>query len=241
MVKAALDLHIHSCLSPCADKDMTPNNIVLMSKLKGLDIIAVCDHNHTGNLKAASKAAKAQDIILIPGLELETSEEIHLLCYFSSLFAAEKMQDVLNGHYQPVLNREDIFGEQWILDADDRPVKKIENLLAVSTNLDLYSAVSIIRELGGAAVPAHVDRESYSMISNLGSIPEDLNFTTLEVSRYTTLMAFTEKYPEYKDRNFITSSDAHTLGMILERDFLIELEELSVECLVEKLKENTKW
>jgi PHP family Zn ribbon phosphoesterase len=241
MIKAALDLHIHSCLSPCADNDMTPNNIVLMSKLKGLNIIAVCDHNHTGNLKAVSKVAKAHNIVFVPGLELETSEEIHLLCYFPTLLAAEKMQDVLNEHYRPVLNREDIFGEQWILDAEDKPVKKIGNLLVTSTSLDLYTSVSIVCGLGGAAVPAHVDRESYSIISNLGSIPEDLYLKTLEVSRYTTQDDFTEKYPEYKDRNFISSSDAHALGMILERVSFIELEDFSAECLVENLRANTTW
>lgn len=241
MIRAALDLHIHSCLSPCSDNDMTPNNIVLMSKLKGLDIISVCDHNHTGNLKAVSEAAKAHQIVLIPGVELETSEEIHLLCYFSSLPKAEKMQDILNRHYRPVLNREDIFGEQWIMDSKDRPVEKINNLLSTSTNLDLYNSISMVRDLGGAIVPAHVDRESYSIISNLGSIPEDLNLKTLELSGNTTPEMFLKKHPEYKDRNFISSSDAHALGMILERQFFIDLEELSAKCLVEKLKANVKW
>lgn len=236
MIKAACDLHIHSCLSPCADKEMTPNNIVLMSNLKGLDIISVCDHNHTGNLEAVSKIAKVRQIILLPGLELETSEEIHLLCYFSSFVAADKMQDVINGQYQCIINREDIFGEQWILDAEDKPVRKVENLLAAATNLDLYTAVSAVRELGGIVVPAHVDRESYSIISNLGTIPEDLELKTLELSRYTTPEAFIEKHSEYRNRSFISSSDAHFLGMILERESFIELEELSAECLLEKLK-----
>lgn len=236
MIQAAIDLHIHSCLSPCAEMEMTPNNIVLMSKLKGLDIIAVCDHNHTGNLEAISSVAKAQNIILIPGLELETSEEIHLLCYFPSFAAAGKMQSILNRQYQPILNREDIFGEQWIFDSDDKPVKKIENLLVAATNLDLYTAVSAVRELGGAVVPAHVDRQSYSIISNLGMVPEDLKLKTLELSRHTTPEVFLNKHPEYKDKKFISSSDAHALGMILERESFIELEELSIECLLGKIK-----
>lgn len=236
MLKAAIDLHIHSCLSPCASDEMTPNNIVLMAKLKGLDIIAVCDHNHTGNLKAVEEVAAAQGILLLPGLELETSEEIHLLCYFSSIKSILQMQSALTQYYQYIPNREDIFGPQWILNAEDEPMEKIEFLLATSTTLDLYQAVTMVREFGGVPIPAHVDRESYSILSNLGSIPEDLAFKTLELSRYTSTQAFTQKYPEHTEKQFITSSDAHDLGMILERTAFIDLEECSIACLFEKLR-----
>lgn len=236
MIKAAVDLHIHSCLSPCASGDMTPNNIVQMAKIKGLEFIAVCDHNHTGNLEAISKVAGEQGILLLPGLELETSEEIHLLCYFSSLRAANQMQLLLKEYYQNIPNREDIFGPQWILDADDEPVQKIHFLLAASTKLDLYQAVSMVRDLGGLSIPAHVDRESYSILSNLGSIPEDLSFHTLELSRYTTRKAFLEKYPEYHGQRFISSSDAHDLSMILEKESFIDLEERSIACLFQMLQ-----
>lgn len=236
MIKAAADLHIHSCLSPCASSDMTPNNIVLMARLKGLDAIAVCDHNHTGNLKAVSELAKAEGILLIPGLELETSEEVHLLCYFSSLNSILQLQSELNRHYQYIPNREDIFGPQWILDEKDEPQEKIDFLLTASANLDLYQAVSLIRSFGGVPVPAHVDRESYSILSNLGSIPQELSLNTLELSRYTTQERFVQEHPEYTEKKFITSSDAHDLGMILERSAFFELEELSAACLIEKLK-----
>ena len=236
MMKAAADLHIHSCLSPCASSDMTPNNIVLMSKLKGLDVIAVCDHNHTGNLKAVSQLALSQGILLLPGLELETSEEIHLLCYFPSLDSIEQLQSELNQYYQYIPNREDIFGPQWILDAQDEPLEKIDFLLTTSTTLDLYQAVALVRDLGGVPVPAHVDRESYSILSNLGTVPADLSLFTLELSRNTTKERFFQQHPEYMERRFITSSDAHDLSMILERSFFMDLEERSVACLIEKLK-----
>lgn len=236
MIKAAADLHIHSCLSPCASRDMTPNNIVLMARLKGLDVIAVCDHNHTGNLKAISELAGAEGILLLPGLELETSEEIHLLCYFPSLNSIKQLQSELNPYYQYIPNREDIFGPQWILNEDDEPREKIDFLLAASTTLDLYQATSLVRGFGGAPVPAHVDRGSYSILSNLGSIPEDLGLNTLELSRYITRDRFVQDHPEYAGKRFITSSDAHDLGMILERDAFFELEERSIACLLEKLK-----
>jgi len=236
MVKAAVDLHIHSCLSPCADNDMTPYNIVMMSKIKGLDIIAVCDHNHTGNIKAVSRIADEAGILFVPGIELETSEEIHLLCYFPSVDSALNMQSVLNDCYMDIKNREDIFGEQWIMDEEDRPVGKVDYLLTAATKLDLYRSVSLVRELGGVPVPAHVDRASYSIISNLGSIPDDLCFNTLELSRYTTREDFLNRYPEYSDKYFVTSSDAHKLGMILEREYFIELEKLSIADIFEKLK-----
>lgn len=236
MIKAAADLHIHSCLSPCASRDMTPNNIVLMARLKGLDVIAVCDHNHTGNLKAVSELAGAEGILLLPGLELETSEEIHLLCYFPSLNSIKQLQSELNPYYQYIPNREDIFGPQWILNEDDEPREKIDFLLAASTTLDLYQATSLVRGFGGVPVPAHVDRGSYSILSNLGSIPEDLGLNTLELSRYITRDRFVQDHPEYAGKRFITSSDAHNLGMILERDAFFELEERSIACLLEKLK-----
>lgn len=236
MIKAAVDLHIHSCLSPCASDDMTPNNIVMMAKLKGLDIISVCDHNHTGNLKVVEELADEQGILLLPGLELETSEEVHLLCYFPSVGSILKMQSALSQYYQYIPNREDIFGPQWILNIHDEPVEKIDFLLATSTTMDLYQAVSMVRDFGGVPVPAHVDRESYSILSNLGDIPEELAFNTLELSRYTSTPAFLEKHPEFAQKRFITGSDAHDLGMIHERDVLIDLEERSIACLIEWLK-----
>jgi len=236
MIKAAADLHIHSCLSPCAGNDMTPGNIVMMAKIKGLDVISVCDHNHTGNLEAISKVAGEVGVLLIPGIELETSEEIHMLCYFPTLESIFSLQSILNGHYLAIKNREDIFGEQWIMDVADMPVKKVEHLLTTATTLDLYSCVSLVRELGGVPVPAHVDRSSYSIVSNLGSIPHDLNFNTLELSRYISKADFLNKYPEFAGKFFVSSSDAHELGMILERESFIEVEKLTVHDVLEKLR-----
>lgn len=236
MVKAAVDLHIHSCLSPCAGNDMTPCNIVMMSKIKGLDIISVCDHNHTGNLEAISKIAGEAGMLFLPGIELETSEEIHLLCYFPSLESVSRMQSVLNNYYLNIRNKEDIFGEQWIMDEADRPVSKVEHLLTTAIKLDLYSCVSLVREIGGVPVPAHVDRSSYSIISNLGSIPDDLFFNTLELSRIISKTDFLNQYPEYSEKFFISSSDAHELSMILERESFIELERLSISDVLEKLR-----
>ncbi len=236
MIKAALDLHIHSCLSPCSSDDMTPNNIAGMSKLKGLDIISVCDHNHTGNLEAISKAASELGVLFLPGIEVETSEEVHLLCYFPSLESVITMQSILEENYVPIKIKENIFGTQWVMDSKDRPIKKIENLLTTATNLDLYSCVDIVRGLGGVPVPAHVDRQSFSIISNLGTIPEDLEFNTLELSRYIIKTEFLNKYPEYSQKQFITSSDAHDLGMIFEREYFMQLDTLSVPNVLEKLR-----
>lgn len=236
MITVAVDLHIHSCLSPCGAFDMTPNNIVGMSKIKKLDVISVCDHNHTGNLEAISKISNEMGILLIPGLELETSEEIHLLCYFPSMENIRQMQAILNRYYRDIKIKEDIFGSQCIMDAEDRLVRKVEHLLATATTLDLYTAVSMVRKFGGVPVPAHVDRQSYSIISNLGSIPDDLKFNTVELSRYASKDNFLKKYPEYHEKRFLTSSDAHDLGMIFEREFFIELKELSISHVLEYLR-----
>ncbi|NLK67827.1 MAG: phosphoesterase [Clostridiaceae bacterium] len=236
MTKAAFDLHIHSTLSPCANDDMTPNNIAGMSKIKGLDIISVCDHNHTGNLEAISKVASELGLLFLPGIEIETSEEVHLLCYFPSLESVFNMQSILDENYVVIKNREDIFGSQWIMDSNDRHVKKVKNLLTTATKLDLYSCTEIVRDLGGVPIPAHVDRQSFSIISNLGTIPDDLQFNTLELSRYITKEEFLNKYPEYSKKQFISSSDAHDLGMILEREFFMELDTLSVSNVLGNLR-----
>lgn len=230
------DLHIHSALSPCSDNEMTPNNIVNMAFLKQLDIIAVTDHNSAENCVAVVECAKKRGIVAVPGMELETREEVHLVCLFPGIDEAFDMQKIVYNALPDIKNREDIFGEQIVMDAGDNVLRHVDRLLLTASNLSVEDVFSHVAALGGVVIPAHVDRDSYSIISNLGIIPENPEIKYLEISKFCDKTKYLEKNPHLGRFNFIRSSDAHSLGDILERENSIELEEISIECLIETLK-----
>ena len=169
-MKIAVDLHIHSALSPCADNDMTPNNIVNMAVLKGLDAIAVTDHNSCSNVEAVMKVA-GDRILVLPGMEVQSREDVHLLCYFSSLEALFKFDSYIRKHMNGMQNISEIFGNQYIMDEFDRITGERKDMLLSSINLSVERIVQLTYDIGGVVVPAHVDRPSYSIISQLGFIP----------------------------------------------------------------------
>ena len=210
------DLHIHSALSPCGDEDMTPNNIVNMSVLKGLDVIAVTDHNSAANARSCVECGKRAGILVLPGIEIETSEEVHLLALFSTPDDAENMSSVICNKLPKIKNRVDIFGEQYVMDCDDNIVDIIPNLLSTATQISLNDAVKLVRELNGVAIPAHIDKSSYSIFSNLGFIPDELAFSTLEVKDKGKSAEVLSSY-KTSDFKLISNSDAHFLWDINER------------------------
>ena len=181
----AYDLHIHSCLSPCGHRDMTPNNIINMSLLKGLDIISVTDHNSAKNLPAIFEAAKGHDILIVPGIEVNTKEEVHLLCYFTSLEKTMIFDAFIEDYLPCIKNNREIFGEQLILNERDEVVGEYENLLLNALQLSIEEINQRVQDLEGIVVPAHIDRSSYSIISNLGFISTHLSIKVLELSMQT--------------------------------------------------------
>ncbi len=225
------DLHIHSALSPCGDNDMTPNNIVNMSIIKGLDVIAVTDHNSCGNVRAVMEVA-GDRLLVIPGMEVETSEEVHMVCYFPDIESCEKMGEYIKEHMQEIKNQEEIFGEQLYMDAEDNIVGKEENLLVTATNLDIFEVVEKSKEFGGIAVPAHIDRSSYSILSNLGFFPPELVVDTVEITAKNRLKMEEEYEKKY---NVISNSDAHYLEDIQEPVFSINIMSKSAEKVIEYL------
>lgn len=235
-MKAAVDLHIHSALSPCSDKDMTPNNIVNMSIMKGLDFIAVTDHNSVENVKAVMTCAKGKDLIVVPGMELETSEEVHVVCLFPDIEAMNKMQHMVYNALPDIKNREDIFGEQLILNVNDEVVGRFDRLLLTATSLSLNNVSKAMSDIGGVMIPAHIDRESYSILSNLGTIPENLDLKYLEISRCCELSKLKNKLLSPENFCFIKSSDAHNLGSILERESFLEIGDKSIKSLLNELR-----
>ena len=223
-MKLYYDFHIHSALSPCGDNDMTPNNLINMSIIKGLDAVALTDHNACENVRAAAAVA-GDKIIFIPGMEVETSEEVHIVTLFPTADAAEEMQRILTDSSPFIPNRPEIFGNQYIMDENDEICGEIDRMLVTASGLDIYTVVAAAKDLGGTAYPAHIDRESYSVLSNLGFIPPDLDISAVEITEKSR----TALEVEYSNRyNIITSSDAHYLWDISERNHYIEVSDTSV-------------
>lgn len=216
-MKLYYDLHIHSALSPCGDNDMTPNNIVNMSIIKGLDVIAVTDHNSCGNVEAVMKVADGK-ILVIPGMEIETAEEIHVVSYFPDLDRAKAAGSLIRSHMSGIKNRPEIFGNQYFMDEEDEIVGEEENLLVSATTLDIFDTFRLVRECGGVALPAHIDRSSYSVISSLGDIPPELPVTSLEITPGNR-EEWSKKYIKY---NILSNSDAHYLENISEPYFYMD-------------------
>ncbi len=211
------DLHIHSCLSPCAENEMTPTSIAGFAKLQGAELLAITDHNAALNLPAAQLACKAYGLRLLPGIEVTSAEEIHLLCYFGKVEAALAMGEVLYGSLPAQPYNRDIWGEQLVMDENDEIVSRPQKLLSAATGLDIYAVKTLCESLGGLCVPAHVDKETTSLLSVLGFAPEDLPFAAFEVKRpehsLEKLLA-AGRLP--KGREILTSSDAHSLLEISE-------------------------
>ena len=223
-MKLYYDFHIHSALSPCGDNDMTPNNLINMSIIKGLDAVALTDHNACENVRAAAAVA-GDKIIFIPGMEVETSEEVHIVTLFPTADAAEEMQRILTDSSPFIPNRPEIFGNQYIMDENDEICGEIDRMLVTASGLDIYTVVAVAKDLGGIAYPAHIDRESYSVLSNLGFIPPDLDISAVEITEKSRAAL----EGEYSNRyNIITSSDAHYLWDISERNHYIEVSDTSV-------------
>lgn len=219
-MKVWADMHIHSCLSPCADDEMTPQNIVNMALLKGLNMIAVTDHNAADNLPAILKAAEGTALTVVPGMELTTKEEVHVLGYFPSLEQVQVCAAHIAAHLQKLPNNPRFFGRQLIMDAEDQVTGELSNLLLQATDLSVEDMFALVRDCGGVPVPAHIDRPSHGILALLGFINPDLHVTCAEISR--NALAVTLPDPQMQR---ISSSDAHQLGDIFEQVQALELPE----------------
>ena len=214
------DLHMHSCLSPCGDNDMTPNNIVNLASLIGLDVIAVSDHNSAKNLPAVFAAAKNTDLLVIPAMELCSAEEIHLLCLFPTLEQALDCSDAIHEYLPKIKNCAEIFGEQHILDKNDEQVDTEPFLLINALSLSLDELISFVRPFSGYLIPAHVDKSAYSITASLGTIPPEYGFRCVEVSNLNAAISF--------DGIKICDSDAHYLEHMSEPIHFLEIQEKAI-------------
>ncbi|MDZ7671374.1 MAG: PHP domain-containing protein [Halanaerobiales bacterium] len=213
MQKYLMDLHIHSVLSPCADITMTPGNIVETAAKKGINIISITDHNTNKNIASALEIAKEKDIYLIPGIEVQSKEEIHLLSYFASLDDLNKYSNIIYNNLPNIKNDEEKFGYQIVVDKNDTFIKKEEKLLLNSTDLSINRLVDLTHKNNGICVPSHVDR-SFGLIKNLGFIPEDLDISFIEMSSNKSITHYYKTFPYLKKYSFLKNSDSHYLNQI---------------------------
>lgn len=237
------DLHVHSCLSPCADDDMTPNNIAGMAALKGLNILALTDHNTAKNCPAFFQACRRQGIIPIAGMELSTAEDIHLVCLFPELEDAMRFDGVVKEHLMPIKNRPEIFGNQLILDGEDEQIGVEDTLLISATDLPIDEAIALARSYGAHVHPAHIDRTSNGIVAILGDVPPEYGFKTFELRERESLDKLSPTVEELCEDTVVVCSDAHHLWDISEAEnsALIDDEPYSSALVRKRLFERLEW
>jgi hypothetical protein len=208
------DLHVHTVLSPCAEVEMIPPLIVRQALARGLNLIAVTDHNAAANCAAVMQAAQDTGLAVLPGMEVQTAEEIHVLCLFDTIEQALTWQGVVFDHLPDQANAEDLFGAQYIVDAAGEYIRTETRLLQTATDLPLEEILRRVSALGGLAIPAHVDRPSYSLLANLGFVPPGLDAPAFEIFRLTDPAAAQARWPDLIPYPLIRSGDAHRLSEI---------------------------
>ncbi len=180
MIRA--DLHVHTCLSPCADEQMQAAAIVKRARTMGLDMIGICDHNSAENVAAVVKAGLREGLSVIAGMEITSREEAHILALFETESDLMRMQDLVYENLSGE-NYEESFGPQTVVDEWDRVVGTNHRLLIGATALSVEQVVDAIHERSGLAIASHVDRERFSLIGQFGFIPKGLRLDAVEVSR----------------------------------------------------------
>ncbi len=231
LVKA--QLHVHSTLSACCDKENTLNNIVNMCALLGVKILALSDHNSCRNFLALEKLCKQKGILAVPATEVTTAEEIHVLCLFNDYKDVRLLCEDIYSSLLKVKTNLKIYNPQNVLDEFDNITETEPNLLSVASSYGIYEIFDKVKELNGIAIPAHVDRETNSIISVLGAFPDDLNIKCVEITPYCN--------EELKERlkskyNVIISSDAHCLQELCKADdFYIDVDEITSSALIKRL------
>lgn len=222
------DLHIHTVLSPCGDLLMTPQNIIDRALEIGLDIIAITDHNSAKNVVTAVELAADTELTIIPGMEVETKEEVHLVCLFPSLDKILKWQGIVEKDLPEIENNEEAFGPQLITDLEDEYIKKESKLLLQATTLSVEEVVSKVRDLAGIVIPAHVDKNNYSLIYNLGFINPDLDISGVEISKNMSKEDAQMEFEQLNNYSLLSNSDAHYLDD-LKKSMKLYLEEATFQ------------
>lgn len=215
---------------------MTPNNLVNMAALLGCEILAVTDHNTCRNAPAAVRVGEAAGVLVIPGMELCTAEEAHVVCLFETVEAALAFDEYVAAHTMHIPNRPEIFGEQLILNERDEEIGRIDRLLITATEISVNDVQALVASYGGVAFPAHVDKDAYSVTAALGAIPPEAGFRAAELSGGADRAAVLRLYPELQDMILLRDSDAHYLHLMQENMAQVELPARTVGALLDVLR-----
>ena len=206
------DFHVHTLLSPCAAVEMTPNHIVLRAAQYGVGAVAITDHNASANVEAALEAGRSYGVKVFPGMEVECQEEAHIVVLFDTLEQLQQWQHVVDGHMNGIANNPEKFGAQFVVDADDNFIREEERMLLAPLSLTAAQVVQQVRELGGIALAAHIDRPAYSIVGQLGFIEPDFGFAAAEISHVgwqKNLQSRLQRVAGFLP--YVTDSDAHTM------------------------------
>jgi hypothetical protein len=222
------ELHIHTVLSPCAEVEMIPPLILLEAQDRGINLIAVTDHNASANVEAVQKAAANSGVTVLPGMEVQSQEEVHVLCLFDTLEQMVIWQRCIDMRLPPLKNNPDFFGEQFVVDETGDFIRHEPRLLLTSTDLSIEEIFLEVNRLGGLAIPAHVDRKAFGLVEILGFVPADLHIEALEISRHLQPDDTYRIFPQLQGYPLIQSGDAHRLDEFLGVNEFI-LEEPTVE------------
>lgn len=215
MKKFRADLHVHTVLSPCADVEMIPPLIVRAALEHHIDLIAITDHNASANVSAIQKAARETPLTVLPGMEVQSREDVHLLTLFENLNALETWQAAVDRNLPDMPNRPDYFGEQFVVDETGEFIRCDPRLLLTSTAFSIDEIFRRVSALGGLTIPAHVERTSYGLLPTLGLISEHWQVPALEISRYTTPELAARRFPVVRRYPLLQGGDVHRLDEFL--------------------------
>jgi len=214
------DLHVHTVLSPCAEVEMIPPLIVKRAGDLALGIIAITDHNSAENVAAVIEAAQGFDLTVLPGMEVQTREEVHLLCLFDTVEQALDWQAVVYAHLPPLKNNAKVFGPQFVVDATGDFIRYNDRLLATSTSLSVEEVTGGVEAKEGLCIAAHIDRPSFSLLANLGFVPQGVRFAAMEITHNANADQIRHQHPSLAGYSFVCSGDAHRLGEMSNKTIL---------------------
>ncbi|NTW08085.1 MAG: PHP domain-containing protein [Anaerolineaceae bacterium] len=214
------EFHTHTVLSPCAELEMIPPLIVQTALEKGIHLLAITDHNASANVEAVIEASEGTGLIVLPGIEVQTLEDVHTICLFDSLDQLYALQKIIDENLPSLPNQADHLGVQLIVDKNGDFIAFEDRLLLTSVQISLSELFQLVKKLQGLFIPAHIDRDAYGLMKTLGFIPMDIPIEVLEISRNTSLEQARLRYPQTTDFPLIHSGDAHRLNEILGMNLL---------------------
>lgn len=211
------DLHVHTVLSPCAEVEMIPPLIVRRARELGLEIIGITDHNAAENAAAVVEAARGTGLTVLPGMEVQSREEVHLVCLFDKVDQALACQEQVFAALPDRENDEEFFGAQYVVDATGQYLYTEKRMLAAAITLPVEAIAAEVRARGGIVLAAHVDRPSYSLVASLGFVPPALAISGLEATRGADVASVVESMPQAGRYGWVVNGDAHRLAEMSAR------------------------